>query len=127
MNRRYWILAALALGGCAQPPPAPGILLPPTLAGVWQRKSLRSIPPPQSGVLRAFEAAYEGAGRLTVDLDETNALGTAFEMAQHRRAAANAVFFDKGRFFVVVKWEQADRQALKALVREMQNELARVK
>jgi hypothetical protein len=33
------------------------------------------------------------------------------------------VFFDKGRCFVVVKWEQADRQALTAFVRGLQKVL----
>jgi len=81
------------------------------------------MPPPKPGVLRTFEAAYEGAGKLTVDLYETKVSGTAFEMTQHRRASADTVFFDQGRYFVVVKWEQADRQALTAFVHALQKEL----
>jgi hypothetical protein len=33
------------------------------------------------------------------------------------------VVFDKGRRFVVVKWEQADRKALTAFVRALQKAL----
>jgi len=81
------------------------------------------MPPPKPTILRAFEATYEGAGNLTVDLYETKVSGTAFEMTQHWRAAPDTVFFDKGRHFVVVQWEQADRQALTAFVRGLQKEL----
>jgi hypothetical protein len=58
-----------------------------------------------------------------VELYETKAPGTAFEMVQHWRAAPNTVVFDKGRYFVRVEWEQADRQALTAFVRALQKVL----
>jgi hypothetical protein len=90
---------------------------------VWQRKSLRDIAPPKPSVVRAFEAGYEGAGKLTVDLYEAKVSGTAFEMTQHWRAAPNTVVFDKGRCFVVVQWVQADRKALRAFVRALQKGL----
>jgi hypothetical protein len=123
MTRRYGIVLALVLSACSQPARSAASLLPAGVGGVWQRKSLRDIPPPKPGVLRAFEAAYQGAGKLTVDLYETKVSGTAFEMTQHWRASADTAFFDKGRYFVVVKWEQADRQALTAFVRGLQKEL----
>jgi hypothetical protein len=120
--RRYWIVFALAWSACSQAPRGAESLLPANVGGVWQRKSLRDIPP-KPGVVRAFEAEYEGAGRLSVDLYVAKVSGTAFEMTQHWRASANTVFFDKGRYFVVVKWPQADRQALTAFVRGLQKEL----
>jgi len=123
MARHYWILAALALSACAGPPRDPESLLPPRVAGVWTRTSLRAIPPPKATVRRAFEAAYEGAGKLTVELYETKVSGTAFEMTQHWRPSPDTVFFDKGAYFVVVKWEQAGRQPLTAFVRAMQKNL----
>jgi hypothetical protein len=124
MTRRYWIVLALVWSACSQPPRSAETLLPASIGGVWQRKSLRDIPPPKPTILRAFEAGYEGAGKLTVDLYEAKVSGTAFEMTQHWRESPNTVFFDKGRYFVVVKWEQADRQALTAFVRALQKELA---
>jgi hypothetical protein len=123
MTRRYWIFLALVLSACSQPARSAASLLPASVGGVWQRTSLRDIPPPRPGIVRAFEAGYEGAGKLTVDLYETKISGTAFEMVQHWRAAPETVFFDKGRYFVLVKWEQADRKALTALVRGLQKEL----
>ena len=123
MKRRYWIVAALVWSACGQPARSARSLLPGSVGGTWQRKSLRDLPPPKAGVVRAFEAGYEGSGKLTVDLYETKASGTAFEMTQHWRASADTVFFDKGRYFVVVKWERADRQALTAFVRGLQKEL----
>jgi hypothetical protein len=122
MTRRYWIVCALAWSACSQHPRSPESLLPASIGGVWQRKSLRPSPP-ERGILRAFEAHYEGAGELTVDLYETKVSGTAFEMTQHWRESPNTVFFDKGRCFVVVKWQQADRQALTAFVRGLQKGL----
>jgi hypothetical protein len=123
MRRRYWIVLALVSSACSQPARSAASLLPASVGGVWQRQSLHDIPPPKPAILRAFEAAYEGAGRATVDLYEAKVSGTAFEMTQHWRASADTVFFDKGRYFVVVKWERADRQALTAFVRGLQKEL----
>src|ERR1039458_4327179 len=98
-------------------------VLPASVGGVWQRKSLRDIPPPRPSIVRAFEADYEGAGKLTVTLYETKVSGTAFEMTQHWRASPDTVFFDKSRYFVLVKWEQADRKALTTFVRGLQKKL----
>jgi len=123
MTRRYWIVLALVWSACSQPARSGASLLPASLGGVWQRKSLRDIPPPKPAVVRAFEGAYEGAGKLTVDLYETKVSGAAFEMVQRWRAAPDTVCFDKGRYFVLVKWEQADRKALTAFVRALQKEL----
>ena len=123
MVRRYWIAFAVVWSACSQPPRSAESLLPPSVGGIWQRKSLRDTPPPKPGVLRAFEADYGGAGKLTVDLYETKVSGTAFEMTQHWRASADTVFFDKGRYFALVKREQADRKALTTFVRALQKEL----
>jgi len=109
---------------CSRRPRAAEVLLPQTISRIWTRVGrIRDVPPPQPNVARLLEAGYEGAGKVTVDLYETKASGTAFEMTQHWRAAPNTVFFDKGRYFVVVKWEQADRNALTAFVRALQKEL----
>src|SRR5271165_1699249 len=79
MVRRYWILTALSCCGCSPPPPSGDGLLPLRVGAVWIRESLRAIPPPQATILRGFEADYHGGGKLTVDLYETKAPGTAFE------------------------------------------------
>jgi hypothetical protein len=124
MLRRFLVVFALMLAACSPPPRAAGSLLPQSIGGVWQRKSLRGVPPSQPGVVRALEAVYEGTGKLTVELYETKVSGTAFEMTQHWRAMPNTVFFDKGRYFAVVKWEAADRQTLTDFVRGLEKNLA---
>ena len=127
MTRRYWIALALVGSACSRPPRSAESMLPASVGGVWQRKSLRGIAPRKPAILRAFEAGYEGdgkpAGKLTVTLYEAKVSGTAFEMTQHWRAAPNTVVFDKGRCFVAMKWEQADRKALTAFVRALQKGL----
>jgi hypothetical protein len=123
MIRRSCLVLALALSSCGRPPRSAGNLLPASVAGAWQRTSLRDIPPPKPTITRAFEADYQGAGKLTVDLYEAKVSGTAFEMTQHLRSAPDTVFFDKDRYFVVMKWQQADRPALTAFVRAMQKNL----
>lgn len=117
------MVLALVSTACSQPPRNAESLLPASVDGVWQRKSLRDIPPPKPAILRAFEADYEGAGKMTVTLYEARVSGTAFEMMQRWRPSPDTVFFDKGRYFVLVKWEQADRQALRGFVRALQKEL----
>jgi hypothetical protein len=124
MPHRGSILFALSLAACAKPPRAAESLLPATLGGVWHRTALHGAASSQPGVARAFEAVYDGAGRLTVTLYEARVSGTAFEMAQRWRHSPDTVFFDKGRYFVLITWRQADRKALAAFVRAMQNSLA---
>lgn len=127
MIRRTLIFTAIfaALGwssACTRPPVSGESLLPPQV-GAWTRTSLHSVPPSQANVLRAFEAVYSGAGKLTVDVYETKASGVAFEMTQHWRSSGNTVFFDKGTYFAVVKWDQADRAALREFVRALEKDL----
>jgi len=123
MTRRSWIIPALLETACNQPERNAADLLPENVDGVWQRQGLRDLTPPNDTIARAFEAEYGGPGQLTVDLYEAKSSGTAFEMTQHWRASADSVFFDKGRYFVVVRWKQADRAALTRFVGTLQKQL----
>jgi hypothetical protein len=49
------------------------------------------------------------------------------DLAQRWRPSADTVFFQQGRYFVVVKWQQADRKALQEFVRELEKRLAAAK
>ena len=49
------------------------------------------------------------------------------DLAQRWRPSADTVFFYRGRYFVVVKWQQADRKALQEFVRELEKRLAAAK
>ena len=116
-------LAALA-GGChsSQPPLA---LLPETM-GVWRRTALRQLPAsdapdpvPWSEVARAETAEYSGPGKLVVRLYELGSPEAGASLMQRWRPSADTVFFNRSRYFVVVKWQQAERDALKSFVRDL--------
>lgn len=127
MIRRYWIAMPLAWSACGRPARDPASLLPATAGEGWLRSSLHGVSPPNANILRAFEATYGISGHpettVTVDLYEGKTSGTAFEMTQHWKASPDSVFFDKGTYFVTIKWKQADRAALHDLVRALQKNL----
>jgi len=123
MTRRSWMLAAMASIACSRPPRSGESLLPPRVAEVWARTSLHDIPPTPARARRAFEATYEGAGALTADVYELNSSAEGLDMVQRWRPAPDTVFFYKGNYFAVVKWSQADRQALAAFVRALEKGL----
>jgi hypothetical protein len=121
--RRYWVVAALALGACGPPARSAESLLPATMAEVWQRRSLDNVPTAPVGGRRAFEARYEGPGKLTATVYELKYSEQGLDLVQRWKPAPDTVFFSSGKYFVVVKWAQADRKALTAFVRELERGL----
>jgi hypothetical protein len=75
-------------------------------------------------VERLQVAAYEGPGKLEARVYELSSPGVGLALMQRWRPSADTVFFYQGRYFVVVKWQQADRKALEEFVRELQKRLA---
>jgi hypothetical protein len=88
-------------------------VLPDTAPGGWRLKETK-----HDGA-KTF-AVYEGQGTVRVEVEDMGAQAVAFERAQRTRAQPDTVFFDKDGYFVTVRWESADRQALRQLVRELQ-------
>jgi hypothetical protein len=43
------------------------------------------------------------------------------ELSQRWRPSADTVFFNRGNFFVVVKWQAAERGALETSIRELRD------
>jgi hypothetical protein len=123
MTRRFWMLTVLASIACSHPPRSSERLLPRQVAEVWTRTSLHDIPPSPARARRAFEATYEGAGKLTADVYELNSSAEGLDMVQRWKPAPDTVFFYKDNYFAVVKWSQADRQALTAFVRALEKGL----
>jgi hypothetical protein len=76
------------------------------------------------GVRRADTATYQGPGRLDVDLYELNSEAAGLELEQTWRPAANTVVFHRDRWFAVVRWESAEREAVTAFVRALEKQLA---
>ena len=54
---------------------------------------------------------------------ELSSPGVGLDLVQRWRPSADTVFFYRGRYFVVVKWQQADRKALQEFVRELEKRL----
>jgi hypothetical protein len=131
MTRRNWMAFALALSACREKP-MPVVLLPETVASVWRRASLTETPVseapdpvPRTSVKRLQVAEYEGPGKLEARVYELTSSAVGLDMVQRWRPSADTVFVNPGRFLVVVKWQQADRQALQDFVREIEKRLAR--
>lgn len=122
MTRREILAAAVALTACSRPARPTGQLLPASVAG-WRRESTVDIPPSPAGAKRAFEGVYRGPGTIEVELYEMRSPAGALDLAQRWKPAADTVFFYKENYFVVVKWERVERQALTEFLRAVEKNL----
>lgn len=120
----------LVLGGCGRVAELPPDLFPET-AGVWRRVAVRSVPVsespdpvPRNEVERLREATYEGPGRLQARVYQLSSAAVGSLLAQRWRPSADTVFFDVGRYFVVVKWQAAERKALQDFLHDLETKLA---
>ena len=89
--------------------------LPQTVPGGWRLAETKQEGATTLGV-------YTGPGTVRVEVEDLRVPAVAFEKAQRTRSQPDTVFFDKGSYFVTVRWEKADREALKLLVRELQKQ-----
>ncbi len=121
MTRRYCLLLASALAACRSGVPS-GPLLPETV-DAWRRRDLKDLPPSGASVKRIQRATYEGPGKVEATVYETTSSGASLDMVQRRRPAPDTVFFYRDRYFVEVKWENADRNALSGFVRALEKSL----
>ena len=117
MERRVCLPLLLALGACARSNKRAAVF-PETVAG-WTRTSLRDVsaadapdPVPRSAVVSVQAAQYEGAGKLEARAYELARSAVGLDIAQRWRPAADTVFFWAQRWFVVIRWQEADRKAL---------------
>jgi hypothetical protein len=129
MTRRGWLWLTASLvecGGRRGPAVEP---FPETLAG-WTRKERREAPvseapdPVPRTAVRSLEiATYQGPGKLEARAYELTSKEVGLDLAQRWRPSADTVFFWAGEYFVVVKWEEADRRALQAFTRAVERRL----
>ena len=124
------LLLLAALCACQTAAPLPAGLFPETAAGVWRRTALRSPPVsdapdpvPRTNVERFALASYEGPGKIEARVYALTSPAVGLDLAQRWRPSADTVFFYRGRYFVVVKWQDADRKALEAFVHELEARL----
>jgi len=132
MTRRT---AAISLAGllaaCQKPVTIPPDLFAREAAGGWKLTALRDLSPsetpdpvPRDAIDRIVAASYEGPGKLEARVYALGAPAVAFDLAQRWRPSADTVFFNRGPFFVVIKWQSADRQLLKDFVADLEKRLA---
>ena len=105
-------------------------VFPETAAGDWHRVALRDLPAaqpldpiPLTAVKRAQEASYDGPGKLTARAYELTSSEIGLDLAQRWRPSADTVFFWARKYFVVVKWQQADRKALQQFTGALEKRL----
>ena len=132
-RRRTFLWFAPLLAACRRASPLPD-LFPSTIAGAWRRTGLTNPssseapdPVPRSAINRLQIATYEGPGKLEARAYELDSPAVALDLSQRWRPSADTVFFYRDRYFVVVKWQEADRTALEAFVRELQSRLGKPK
>ena len=123
MRRSRFLLAcALALGACRRAPaPMPDIFT--EVVGAWHRTSAGELPPalepdsvPRAAVERIRAASYEGPGKLDARLYQLTSPAVALDVVQRWKPVPGTVFFYSGRFFVLIRWQTADRKALREFV-----------
>jgi hypothetical protein len=117
MKRRACLPLLALLGACGRGRHRVSVF-PETLAG-WTRISLRDLsvsdapdPVPRTAVVSVQTAQYEGSGRLEARAYELSRSAVGLDIAQRWRPAADTVFFWAQRWFVVIRWQEADRKAL---------------
>jgi hypothetical protein len=91
--------------------------------GTWHRTSTTELSPstasgvlPTTAVERIRAASYEGPGKLDARVYQLSSSAAALDAVQRWKPAPDSVFFYSGRFFVLVKWQTADRRALQEFV-----------
>jgi len=106
-------------------------LFPEVAEGGWHRTSLRDLPAgeapdpvPRTSIDRIRTAAYQGPGKLEARVYQLSSSAVGLDLVQRWRPSADTVFFNHGRYFVVVKWQEAERTALRAFLRQLETRLA---
>ena len=72
-------------------------------------------------------ASYAGPGSATVELYELAAPAAGLDLVQRWRPVADTVVWYTPRYFVVVKWQSPDRNAVAAFIRALQKQFAEEK
>jgi len=89
--------------------------------------SLASAPRPAEvapdGNPTCWKGSYTGAGTADVWICWYKASANAFEATQRTRAEAQAVKFQQGNYFVIVKWNDTPKANLSELVRAQEKAL----
>src|ERR1039457_255034 len=127
---RILLVCALALSACRRASaPMPEIFT--EAWGVWHRTSAGELPPalepdfvPRAAVERIRAASYEGPGKLDARLYQLTSPAVALDVVQRWKPVPGTVFFYSGRFFVLIRWQTADRKALQEFVATLEKKFS---
>jgi hypothetical protein len=120
---RILILAVLVLAGCRSGVVQSPEMFPKT-AGAWHRTSLQiSKEAAMPGTERVLMAAYEGPGKVEARVYQLRSAALAADVMRRWTPTADTVAFESDRFFVVVRWQAAERAALQEFVRGLQQRM----
>ena len=128
MRVRITVLLAATLAACASPGRARPEL-PESVSPGWKLVSLDPVAPPtgipSGSPPECWKANYSGEGTAQIWVCVYRVEAAAFDAAQRMPAEAQAVKFQEGAYFVLVKWNAAPKANLAALVRAIQTALKR--
>ena len=132
MTRRLSLCLVLSFAACQKQPPFPPDLLAENMPGGWRRTATGQFtgahdPIPANAVDQSMSASYEGPGTLEAHVYQLTAPAVGLDLAQRWRPSADTVFFNQGRYFVVIKWQSADRKALQQFVSAVESKLIAAK
>jgi hypothetical protein len=117
------LMLAVVVNGCGSGlPPKPD--LPASVSPGWKLGAFNPIAKPAElpDAPTCWQGKYSGQGTAEVLICGYKA-GGAFNAAQRARAEGQAVKFDQGPYFVLVRWNNAPKVAVTALVRAIQKSL----
>jgi len=130
VTRRAWFLTVIPLIACRKEEEMPADLFPENAAGGWRRVSAQDVPVseapdpvPRNAVNQLRAASYRGPGKLEARVYQLTSPEIGLTLAQRWRPSADTVFFNRRQYFIVVKWDSADRKALQAFVAQLENRL----
>jgi hypothetical protein len=121
----------LVVAACSESVPAKPEI-PDSISPGWKLVSLASAPRPAEvapdGDPRCWKAEYTGSAASTSGTAEVaicwyKVSGNAFEALQRTRAEAQAVKFQQEHYFILVKWNNAPKANVTALVRALEKAL----
>jgi hypothetical protein len=129
--KSFALVVWIALFAACSPRPSAGFVFPEE-AGGWKLKTVKELPAADApeqirrlGLKRTQSAEYESAGRITAQVYELTSSAAAFETEQTWRPVADTVAFHNQSYFAVIHWENAERTAVSAFVKEMEKQLGR--
>jgi hypothetical protein len=92
------------------------------VVGTWHRTAVRDLPA-GAGIEQLRTASYQGPGTLEASIYRLTSPAMALDMAQRWKPTPDTVFFYSDRFFVLVRWQTADRKALHEFVAALEKRL----